>query len=36
MIGSAVKLFLREEDDALSDMGKAVDEELLKTRRITH
>ncbi len=36
MIGSAVKLFLREEEDALGDMGKAVDEELLKTRRITH
>lgn len=35
MIGSAVELFLKEEGYALKRMGKPLDEELLKTRRIT-
>ena len=35
MIGSAVELFLREEENARKQLGKAIDEELLKTRRIS-
>lgn len=35
MTGSEVELLLKHEEDARKHLGKAVDEELLKTRRIT-
>ena len=35
MIGSTVELFVIDEEDALKHMGKVVDEELLKVRRIS-